>query len=258
MVAKNIAKVSKNGTSTLRKASLSWRKDLVEINNNNSLRLQIQLLLWLPKRTNMHFRTSRWCRAVSRGNWKISSRCYHDRQAYDQEWCRCRRWRCHRDGTLQNSSRLFSHYCRKGAALDQRDRSRPRDHSEVKFLAQFSTKLCPVKVNVPMTGHSRMLYQYRDIHTKSYFRLSFAHGLSRNRDVSRHWYVYLTSIILFYFPLFQYPILDNFATTPASMQPTFSTNCDRSIIKENVGTELISCPKISPTTWRLVFGSQQS
>ena len=35
---------------------------------------------------------------------------------------------------------------------------------------------------VPIAGH----------HTKSYFRLSFAHGLSQNRDVSRDWYWYLT------------------------------------------------------------------
>ena len=50
--------------------------------------------------------------------------------------------------------------------------------------------LC-IKVNVPMAGHLRRLYQWRDIHTKSYFHLSLAHGLSRNRDVSHHWYVYL-------------------------------------------------------------------
>ena len=61
------------------------------------------------------------------------------------------------------------------------------------------------KVNVPMTRHLRMLYQYRDIHTKSYFRLSLAHGLSRNRDMSRHWYVYLSlntlTTLLCHFPL---------------------------------------------------------
>ena len=48
------------------------------------------------------------------------------------------------------------------------------------------------EVNVPMTGHLRILYQQRDIHTESYLYLSLTHGLSRNRDVARHWYVYLT------------------------------------------------------------------
>ena len=49
-----------------------------------------------------------------------------------------------------------------------------------------------IKVNVPMTGPFRI--PVADIHTKLYLHLSLEHGLSRNRDVSRHWYDYLIDV----------------------------------------------------------------
>ena len=71
----------------------------------------------------------------------------------------------------------------------------PRSDWIAQFLVNFGWT--QYKINFPMTGHLRILYQYQGMHKKSYFCLSLAHGLSRNRDVSRHWYVYLESLTSF-------------------------------------------------------------
>lgn len=98
----------------------SWRKQSSHRNRLTISPLPL-FLNRLRQCQDVHIDFAWWFRTIFGRNRTFVARCHHDCSSYNQKRFGRGRWRCHRNGIVENVARSFAHNCRQRAIVDRCD-----------------------------------------------------------------------------------------------------------------------------------------